>query len=64
VRRALRKRGAVRILGALALAAALGAVNLSCNATVGVGFSVPVGGGWGGGPYGGVGVGFSVPIGH
>jgi predicted small secreted protein len=48
----------------LAVALLLGAANLSCNATVGVGFSVPVGGGWGGGPYGSVGVGFSVPIGH
>ena len=53
-----------RALLALAVAILLGAANLSCNASVGVGFSVPIGGGWGGGPYGSVGVGFSVPIGH
>ena len=58
------KKSAARTLVALAVALLLGAANLSCNATVGVGFSVPVGGGWGYGPYGSVGVGFSVPIGH
>jgi predicted small secreted protein len=40
----------------------LGAANLACNVAVGVGVSVPIGGAWGGGPYGHVGV--TVPLGH
>jgi len=41
---------------ALALVVGLALVSVACNATVGVGISVPVYGGWGG-PYGGVWVG-------
>jgi len=44
----------------LGFALLLAALNLSCNASVGVGFSVPIGGAG----YGSVGVGFSVPIGR
>ena len=60
----MKRRAFSRTLFALVVVLLLGAANLTCNATVGVGFSVPVGGGWGSGPYGSVGVGFSVPIGH
>jgi predicted small secreted protein len=49
---------------ALVVIAALAAANLSCNATVGVGFGVPIGSAWGGPGFGTVGVGVSVPIGH
>jgi predicted small secreted protein len=45
----------LRIL-AVALLVGLALVSVACNATVGVGISVPVYGGWGG-PYGGVYVG-------
>ena len=44
--------------------AAIAAANLSCNASIGVGFSVPVGSAWGGPGFGTVGFGVSVPIGH
>ena len=45
-----------RRLPALALVVGLALVSVACNASVGVGISVPVYGGWGA-PYGGVYVG-------
>jgi predicted small secreted protein len=49
---------------ALAVVVLLAAGNLACNVAVGVGVSVPIGGAWGGGPYGYGHVGVTVPIGH
>jgi hypothetical protein len=51
----------LRIL-ALGFLLGLAAISLSCNATVGVGVSAPIGGGWGAGQVGSVGV--TVPIGR
>ena len=48
-----------RRMRALVVGLLLAAAGLSCNASVGVGISVPIGGAWGG-PYGSVSV--AVPI--
>ncbi len=47
---------------ALALGLTLAAAILSCNASVGVGISYPVGSSWSGGPYGSASIG--APVGH
>jgi hypothetical protein len=43
------------------LVMALGLANTACRASVGVGVSFPIGGGWRG-PYGGVSMGVGIPI--
>jgi predicted small secreted protein len=45
----------------VAFIVALAFVNTACNANVGVGLSIPIGGGWRG-PYGGLSVGVGIPI--
>jgi hypothetical protein len=55
-----RKRTASRIL-AVALVAALALLETACRARVGVGVSIPIGGGWRG-PYGGVSMNVGIPI--
>ena len=57
----LNRARTLRIL-ALVLGLGLAAMNLSCDASVGVGISYPIGSSWSGGPYGSASVG--VPIGH
>jgi predicted small secreted protein len=51
---------ALRVL-AVAFVVVLALVNAACNARVGVGVSIPIGGGWRG-PYGGVSMGVGIPI--
>jgi len=51
---------ALRVL-AVAFVVVLALVNTACNARVGVGISIPIGGGWRG-PYGGVSMGVGIPI--
>ena len=54
------KRTARRIL-AVAFVAALAILETACRARVGVGVSIPIGGGWRG-PYGGVSMSVGIPI--
>lgn len=56
----MNRKTALRIL-VVAFVVALALVNTACVGSVGVGFSVPIGGGWGG-PYGGVSMGVGIPI--
>ena len=54
-----RKRTRRALVAGLLLA--LGLANAGCRASVGVGVSFPIGGGWRG-PYGGVSMGVGIPI--
>ncbi|HYN04155.1 MAG TPA: hypothetical protein VE359_17020 [Vicinamibacteria bacterium] len=56
----MNRKKALRIL-VVALVGAIALVNTACNARVGVGVSIPIGGGWRG-PYGGVSMGVGFPI--
>ena len=56
----MNRKRALRIL-VVAFVAAIALVNTACNARVGVGVSIPIGGGWRG-PYGGVSMGVGIPI--
>lgn len=56
----MRRKTAPRVL-VVALVAVLGLLETACRARVGVGVSIPIGGGWRG-PYGGVSMNVGIPI--
>lgn len=56
----MNRKKALRIL-VVAFVAAIALANTACNARVGVGVSIPIGGGWRG-PYGGLSMGVGIPI--
>jgi len=56
----MNEKKALRIL-VVAFVVALALVDTACTGRVGVGVSIPIGGGWRG-PYGGVSMGVGIPI--
>jgi predicted small secreted protein len=56
----MKRKTASRIL-VVALVAVLALLETACRARVGVGVSIPIGGGWRG-PYGGVSMSVGIPI--
>jgi len=59
-RESMKRKTASRIL-VVALVAVLALLETACRARVGVGVSIPIGGGWRG-PYGGVSMSVGIPI--